>query len=99
LAVEKGPEEGAFHWKLIDGNIEINTGSFQLIEKSTTRTQIKMEARVDAGGLWPQWLVNWTAENFLPKAIRALGDRLASAKASIERTKAPLQKPTSNSKE
>jgi len=75
LEIHKKPKTGLLEWKMISGNMDKNTGSMRLRSEGKG-TLMQMEVHADPGLFLPGWLITWGAKKYLPKVLRAIGDRL-----------------------
>jgi carbon monoxide dehydrogenase subunit G len=81
VALVKDEKKHRFEWKMLQGNMEKNNGNLT-IEPEGKGSLVKVEVEADMGRLLPKWVVVWGAKNFLPKVLKALGQRLDNKSAA-----------------
>jgi uncharacterized protein YndB with AHSA1/START domain len=74
VAMAKDPKALKFEWDLLQGNINTNRGKLW-VEPEEGGSVVRMNIQVDVGSFLPQWVIRIGAKMYLPKVLRAFGDR------------------------
>ncbi|MFH1018765.1 MAG: SRPBCC family protein [Pseudomonadota bacterium] len=76
VALARDSANHRFEWDLVAGNMNANRGKFS-VEAEPAGSVARMDVQVDVGLFLPKWVIKIGTKIFLPKVLRAFGDRVA----------------------
>ena len=89
VALTQDAKNHRFEWDLLAGNMNVNRGKLW-VEPEAGGSVVRMEVQADVGFFLPQWVVRIGAKIFLPKVLRAFGDRIAELERARSKATLPL---------
>jgi hypothetical protein len=75
ISLRRDAAKRRFEWEMVKGNLNLNQG-FLTLDPEGQGTALQTEFQFDPGGIVPGFVVRWAIENFFPKVLRSIGDRL-----------------------